>query len=89
MAVADTDPATFKADKDRQIATVLEKVQIAQKNLSCVQAAQDHAALKICEEDFKQKFIVPETKEKQPPALIKKSKKHKNQGKSVASVNSD
>jgi hypothetical protein len=63
MAVADTDPETFKADKERQTAAVLEKVQTAQKNLSCVQEAQDHAALKICEEDFKQKFSVPETKE--------------------------
>jgi hypothetical protein len=66
MAVADTDPATFKADKERQIAIVLEKVQTAQRNLSCVQEAQDHAALKICEEDFKQKFAVPETEAKQP-----------------------
>lgn len=66
MAVADTDPATFQADKERQIATVLEKVQTAQKNLSCVQEAQDHAALKVCEEDFKQKFVIPETTEKQP-----------------------
>lgn len=66
LAVADTDPATFKADKERQIAIVLEKVQTAQKNLSCVQEAQDHAALKVCEEDFKQKFVIPETTEKQP-----------------------
>jgi hypothetical protein len=63
IAAADADPATFKADKERQTAAVLEKVQTAQKNLSCVQEAQDHAALKICEEDFKQKFSVPETKE--------------------------
>lgn len=64
MAVADSDPATFQADKDRQIANVLEKVQIAQKNLSCVQAAQDHAALKVCEETFKQDYDVSETKVK-------------------------
>ncbi|MGZ8239017.1 MAG: hypothetical protein ACXWTY_14220 [Methylobacter sp.] len=66
VAVADTDPAAFNADKERQIAIVLEKVQTAQRNLSCVQEAQDHAALKICEEDFKQKFAVPETEAKQP-----------------------
>ncbi|MGZ5055893.1 MAG: hypothetical protein ACXWAT_13265 [Methylobacter sp.] len=68
MAIADTEPETFKADKERQTAVVLEKVQSAQKSLSCVQEARDQAALKICEEDFKQKFSVPvpETKEQQP-----------------------
>jgi hypothetical protein len=66
MAVAETDAETFKADKERQTAAVLEKVQTAQKNLSCVQEAQDHAALKVCEEDFKQKFSVPEPQEKPP-----------------------
>ncbi len=62
ITVADTDPATFQADKEREIANVLEKVQIAQKNLSCVQAAQDHAALKACSDAFKQDHDVSETK---------------------------
>ena len=81
MAVADTDTATFQADKARQTAIVLEKVQTAQKNLSCVQEAQDHAALKVCEEDFKQKFVAPETKEKPqcqcPDKKVRKSTKAK------------
>lgn len=63
IAIADTDSEAFKADKERQTAVVLEKVQSAQKSLSCVQEAQDQAALKVCEEDFKQKFSVPVTKE--------------------------
>lgn len=63
VAASDTDPADFKTDKERQTAIVLEKVQSAQKSLSCVQEAKDQAALKVCEEDFKQKFNVPLTKE--------------------------
>jgi hypothetical protein len=62
IAIADADSANFQADKDREIANVLEKVQIAQKHLSCVQAAQDHAALKTCSETFKQDHDVSETK---------------------------
>lgn len=65
MAVAETDPASFQAEKDRQIANVLEKVQIAQKNLSCVQAAQDHADLKACDEVFKQSNDASDTKGKE------------------------
>ncbi|MGZ4970293.1 MAG: hypothetical protein ACXV8O_17025 [Methylobacter sp.] len=76
MAVADADQDTFQEDKDRQIANVLEKVQIAQKNLSCVQAAQDHAALKVCEENFKQDYDVSETKVK-AQANDKKNQKGK------------
>lgn len=72
ITVADTDPAAFQADKDREIANVLEKVQIAQKHLSCVQAAQDHAALKACSETFKQDHDVSETKIKE-----QKDKKNK------------
>lgn len=54
LAIADSDDTAFQAEKERQIAIVLEKVQIAQRNLSCVQSAQDHAALKACDEAFKQ-----------------------------------
>ncbi|MFA5017599.1 MAG: hypothetical protein WC504_08635 [Methylobacter sp.] len=82
MAVADDpDSATFQADKDRQIANVLEKVQIAQKNLSCVQAAQDHAALKVCEETFKQDYDVSETKVKAQTSDKKAPKGAKNKEK--------
>jgi len=73
-AIAIADPAAFQADKDREIANVLEKVQIAQKHLSCVQAAQDHAALKTCSETFKQDHDVSETK-------IKEQKDKKNKDK--------
>lgn len=65
ITIADTGQEAFQADKDREIATVLEKVQIAQKHLSCVQAAQDHAALKVCDEAFKPAQNVPETKVKE------------------------
>ncbi len=81
IAVADSDPATFQADKDRQIANVLEKVQIAQKNLSCVQAAQDHAALKACDEAFKQNHDVSETKVKEQVTDKKVPKGEKNKKK--------
>jgi hypothetical protein len=65
ITFADSDPATFQADKDREIAKVLEKVQVAQKHLSCVQAAQDHAGLKVCDETFNPSQNVPETKVKE------------------------
>jgi len=81
MAVADTDQAVFQADKDRAIANVLEKVQIAQKNLSCVQAAQDHAALKACDETFKQAYDVSETKIKAQGADKKAQKNTKDKEK--------
>lgn len=79
IALAEADPATFQADKEREIAKVLEKVQTAQKNLSCVQAAEDHAALKACEEAFKQNQDVPETKVKEqvPDKKVQKSEKNK------------
>jgi len=47
--IADTESTTFEADKDRYIANILERIQIDQKNLSCVQAAQDQTALKACD----------------------------------------
>jgi len=82
MAAADDpDTATFQADKDRQIANVLEKVQIAQKNLSCVQAAQDHTTLKVCAETFKQDYDVSETKVKAQTADKKVQKGTKNKEK--------
>ena len=68
MAVAAPDPATFQADKDQHIATILERIQIDQKNLSCVQAAQDHAALKACGELVKQDHDVLEPKVEAPMA---------------------
>lgn len=80
MTVAAAEQDTFQADKDREIAKVLEKVQVAQKHLSCVQAAQNHEELNACEEAFKPKQDVPETKAKEPEAdkkeqKIEKSKK--------------
>lgn len=62
MAVAAFDPAAFQADKERHIANVLERIQVDQKNLSCVQTAEDQAALKACDEAFKQDPGIPETK---------------------------
>ncbi len=77
IALADTDPATFQADKERQIAIVLESVQIAQKNLSCVQAAQDHAALNACNVIVKQepKAEAAQGCDKKAPKVTKNNKK--------------
>lgn len=75
IAVADTDPATFQAEKDRHIANILEKIRIDQKNLSCVQNAQDHTALKACVETDKQDNSAPEPKAETPPNADKKAQK--------------
>lgn len=81
MAAADTDPATFQADKERHIANILEKIQIDQKNLSCVQAAQDHAALKACDVPVKQDHDALEPKTEAPDADKKAQKDTKNKEK--------
>lgn len=62
IVVANTDPATFQADKERHIANILRSIQIDQKNLSCVQAAQDHQALNACQEITKQDMSALEPK---------------------------
>ncbi|TAN64785.1 MAG: hypothetical protein EPN17_18565 [Methylobacter sp.] len=62
IAVAAFDPAAFQADKEQHIANVLERIQVDQKNLSCVQTAEDHAALKACDEAFKQDPDISGTK---------------------------
>jgi hypothetical protein len=80
MAIAD-DSADFQADKDRQIAHVVEKVQIAQKHLSCLQAAQDHEALKVCDETFKQDQDDSDTKVKAQASDKKAPKAGKNKEK--------
>lgn len=77
-AATDPDPATFQADKDRYIATILESIQIDQKNLSCVQAAQDHAALKACGELVAQDHDVLEPKVEAPIADKTSQKSAKN-----------
>ncbi len=66
MAVAAPDPATFQADKDQHIATILERIRIDQKNLSCVQEAKDHEALKACDETVKQERDAAEPKVEAP-----------------------
>lgn len=77
----DPDPATFQADKGRHIANILERIQIAQKNLSCVQAAQDHTALNACDETVKQNHDVLEPEVKAPIANKKAQKNAKPKGK--------
>ncbi len=62
IALAEPDPTSFQAEKDRTIANILERIQIVQKNLSCVQAAQDTAALKVCHDTVKQERDSLETK---------------------------
>ncbi|HEY8097038.1 MAG TPA: hypothetical protein VIE65_13225 [Methylobacter sp.] len=81
MAIADTDPATFQTEKERHIANILARIQIDQKNLSCVQAAQDHAALKICDETAKQDHDASEPKAEAPVADKKAQKDAKNKEK--------
>lgn len=78
LAAAESDPATFQGDKERRIAKILERIQIDQKNLSCLQGAQDHAALKVCDEIAKQDHDVSEPKEEpkqEAPAADKKPQK--------------
>lgn len=75
MAVADADPGTFQAEKERHIANILARIQIDQKNLSCVQTAQDHAALKVCDETAKQDHDASEPKVEAPAAADKKASK--------------
>lgn len=81
ITVADTDPETFQADKERHIAKILERIQIDQKNLSCVQAAQDHADLKTCDEAVKQDHDVAEPKTEAPVADKKAKNGAKNKEK--------
>ena len=81
VATPDLDPATFQADKDRDIASILEKIQIAQKNLSCVQAAQDHTALNACDDTVKQDHDAVEPEIKAPIAGKKTQKGTNHKGK--------
>jgi hypothetical protein len=75
------DPETFHADKDLSIANIMERIQIDQKNLSCVQQAENHPALKACALLIKQNNEVLESKvekqiiEKPASAVDKKSPK--------------
>jgi len=75
IAVAETDPATFQADKERHIASILERIRIDQKDLSCVQAAEDHAALQACVETVKQDSSASEPKAEAPQNADKKAPK--------------
>jgi hypothetical protein len=75
IAVADADPEKFQADKDRYIVNILDRIKIDQKNLSCVQAAQDHTALKACDETVKQDRPALEPKVEAPQNADKKVQK--------------
>jgi hypothetical protein len=82
VAAPDPDQTTFQADKEHYIATILERIQIAQKNLSCVQVAQDHAALTACGVSINQEPVASEPKVKTPVITDKKAQKDvKNKGK--------
>jgi hypothetical protein len=48
------DPAKFQEHKQAAIARVQAKVQINQQLISCMQAAQDHTAMKACHDTAKQ-----------------------------------
>jgi predicted nucleic acid-binding Zn-ribbon protein len=62
IAAADNDPAAFQADKDSHIAKILERIKIDQKNLSCVQSAEDQTTLNTCDETAKQDHSALEPK---------------------------
>ncbi len=79
IAVADTESTTFQADKDRHIANILERIQIDQKNLSCVQAAQDQTALKACDVTVKKDDNALEPKVEAP--ITDKKMQHTKQSK--------
>lgn len=81
MAFADNDPETFQTDKEHHIAQILKRIQIDQKNLSCVQAAQDNVALKACDETAKQDHDILEPKVEAPFADKKAPKNAKNKEK--------
>ncbi len=68
ITVADTEPTSFQAEKDRHIANILARIQIDQKNLSCVQNAQDQTALKACDATGKQDHEALEPKVEAPVA---------------------
>jgi hypothetical protein len=68
ITVANTEPTTFQADKDRHIANILARIQIDQKNLSCVQNAQDQTALNACDATGKQAHEALEPKAEAPAA---------------------
>jgi hypothetical protein len=70
LAVADAETTAFQADKDHQIAKILERIQIDQKNLSCVQNAQDEPSLKACVETVKQAHEAAEPKPAAPAAPV-------------------
>ncbi|MDD5276560.1 MAG: hypothetical protein PHR16_10820 [Methylovulum sp.] len=61
-AMATADPAAFQSSKDQQIAGLQERLQIVQTHLSCVQASQDAAGIKSCQEAAKQQSSALETK---------------------------
>lgn len=76
LAVADAETTAFQADKEHQIAKILERIQIDQKNLSCVQNAQDEPSLKACVETVKQAHEAAEPKPAAPaPVCDKKPEK--------------
>lgn len=62
LVIAAPDAAAFQASKDQQIASLQERLQMIQSHLSCVQAAQDPAGIKSCQEAAKQKSNALEEK---------------------------
>jgi hypothetical protein len=81
ITVAAPEVTTFQAEKERHIANILARIQIDQKNLSCVQTAQDDAALKACDATGKQDHETLEPKaeeqvvDKKAPIADKKHQK--------------
>jgi hypothetical protein len=75
FAVAAADTSGFQSAKEQHIAKILERIQIDQKNLSCMQNAQDEPALKACVETVKQAHEAAEPKKAEKPTCDKKEEK--------------
>ena len=55
MAAADQD-TDLKAEKDRRIGNIRERIHISEERLSCIQKAKDFEALKSCNQTADKKL---------------------------------
>lgn len=70
------DPAVFQANKEQRLSNLQERLQVIQTHITCLQAAQDHAAMKACHDTAKQQGDALDAKFKALSAE-KKAKKNK------------
>jgi hypothetical protein len=65
------DPAAFQAMKDKHLGLLQERLQMVQTNISCIQAATDVPAMKVCKDTAKKTHDALEVKMKAAVAEIK------------------